>query len=145
MAFGSTYAWEKQLTDDDWRQRAAQLMSPTSIGYLAMAENKARGLVVGRLDDDEPAKAYLFSMWVAPEARKRGVGNQLVSAVLDWAETQNRAALYLMVTSSNMGAIAFYRRLGFTFTGYTEPYPHDSALMEYEMVRSLQKFSELGR
>ncbi len=34
-AFGSTYAREAQFTDADWQQRAANLCTPRSIGYLA--------------------------------------------------------------------------------------------------------------
>jgi ribosomal protein S18 acetylase RimI-like enzyme len=49
----------------------------------------------------------------------------------------DRAALKLMVTSSNQPAIQFYERLGFTMTGRVQPYPNDPGLSEYEMEKSL--------
>jgi hypothetical protein len=32
---------------------------------------------------------------------------------------------------------SFYERLGFTRTGRTDPYPHNSAVLEYEMSRPI--------
>jgi ribosomal protein S18 acetylase RimI-like enzyme len=76
-------------------------------------------------------------MWVAPAHRGRGVGKQLVNAILDWARSKHAQALCLMVTSNNEVALRFYQRLGFVRTGKTEPYPNDPALVEYEMVRPI--------
>ena len=42
-----------------------------------------------------------------------------------------------MVTSINDGAFRFYERLGFVKTGRTQPYPNDTAIIEFEMTRPL--------
>jgi ribosomal protein S18 acetylase RimI-like enzyme len=76
-------------------------------------------------------------MWVAPTHRRRGVGQLLVNAVIDWARSRSARALSLMVTCTNDPAIRFYQQLGFTKTGRTEPYPNDSSLVEYEMILSI--------
>jgi len=81
--------------------------------------------------------AHMVSMWVAPAHRGRGVGKQLVNAILDWARSKHAQTLCLMVTSNNEVALRFYQRLGFVRTGKTEPYPNDPALVEYEMVRPI--------
>jgi ribosomal protein S18 acetylase RimI-like enzyme len=78
-----------------------------------------------------------MSTWVAPEQRRTGTGRLLVDAVGAWARRSRAHTLKLMVTSSNLAAISFYQRLGFTSTGRTEPYPNDPALIEYEMSKSL--------
>ncbi len=65
------------------------------------------------------------------------LGRQLVDAIAAWADSRHASALYLLVTSNNEPAIAFYQNLGFTMTGHTEPYPNDPALIEHEMSRSL--------
>jgi ribosomal protein S18 acetylase RimI-like enzyme len=76
-------------------------------------------------------------MWTAPTHRRRGVASLLVNEVISWARLRGARTLLLMVTSSNDPAISFYQRLGFTRTGRTEPYPHDPALIEYEMSRPI--------
>jgi ribosomal protein S18 acetylase RimI-like enzyme len=76
-------------------------------------------------------------MWVAPEARRAGVGKRLVDAVAEWARSRAMRELKLMVTSVNAGAIAFYYRMGFKMTGKTGVYPNDAAITEFEMARTL--------
>jgi ribosomal protein S18 acetylase RimI-like enzyme len=134
-AFGSTYARESQFTDAEWVERAERWTTDGSAAYLAMNEGAACGIVAGYLDGDDATRAHLVSMWVAPAHRRAGVGRSLVDAVLAWARTHGAHTVLLLVTSNNDSAIAFYRRLGFTMTGRTEPYPNDPTLFEYEMSR----------
>ncbi len=86
---------------------------------------------------DDPQKAELISMWVAPEYRRRGVGRLLIDTVIAWAIERGIETLVLMVTGVNRAGIEFYRKLGFTETGHTEPYPNDSTILEYEMSRQI--------
>lgn len=137
MAFGSTYAKESQLTESDWLERAARWSRSNSIGYLAMDRGLPCGLLLSHLDEHNPRKAHLISMWVSPSHRRIGVGNTLVAAIQNWAEKRSVTQLLLMVTSSNDTAIRFYEQLGFFMTGHTEPYPNDAALVEYEMSKAL--------
>jgi len=132
-AFGSTYAREAAFPDAEWRTRAAKMNGEKRIGYLAMDNAVPCGIAAGFLDEHDPIRAHLVSMWVAPAYRRTGTGSLLVDAVQAWARTRGVYELRLMVTSSNQGAIAFYERQGFSLTGTTEPYPNDSSLIEYEM------------
>jgi ribosomal protein S18 acetylase RimI-like enzyme/uncharacterized glyoxalase superfamily protein PhnB len=136
-AFGSTYAKESLLSDADWLRRATQWNSNRGISYLAWDNDQSCGIVACMIDETDPTKAGLFSMWVAPTHRRRGVGQLLVNAVIDWMKHRRLVALYLNVTSNNDPARRFYERLGFTKTGKTEPYPNDPALIEFEMVRPM--------
>ncbi len=136
-AFGSTYAHESQLSDADWLQRAAARCSDRSTGYLAMDSAAACGLISGFLDKQDPHKAHLVSMWVAPSHRRTGIGRSLIDAVVTWARDRGVNSLYLTVTSNNQAAIEFYRRNGFSMTGETVPYPNDPLLFEYEMSRHI--------
>ena len=137
LAFGSTYAGESQLTESDWLERSAKWSRSNSIGYLAMDRGLPCGLLLSHLDEHDHRKAHLISMWVSPSHRRTGVGNTLIAAVQDWAEKRGVTELLLMVTSSNTTAIRFYERLGFSMTGYTEPYPNDAKLVEYEMSKNI--------
>ena len=136
-AFGSTYTKESQLTDGDWVKRADRWSGETGIGYLAIDGGGACGIAGSFLDQDNPAHAQLISMWTAPTHRQQGIGRLLVNEVLNWARQRGACTLRLMVTSNNEPAIRFYQRLGFTLTGRTEPYPNDTALIEYEMSRPI--------
>jgi ribosomal protein S18 acetylase RimI-like enzyme len=136
-AFGSTYAKESQLTDEEWVQRATQWSGPTSTSYLAMEMAMPCGLVAGFLDREEATRTHLISMWVSPTHRRLGVGRLLVESVLSWARDKQAMTLWLMVTCNNSVAIRFYEQLGFTMTGRTEPYPNDPSLFEYEMFRAV--------
>jgi ribosomal protein S18 acetylase RimI-like enzyme len=139
LAFGSTYAKESQLTDADWQKRVNQWNSDRATAYLAWDGPHPCGIAAGFLDTDDPTAAHLVSMWVALTHRRRGVGQLLVNRILDWARSQNVRALSLMVTCTNNPAILFYEKIGFTNTGRTEPYPNDASLMEYEMMRTIDR------
>jgi ribosomal protein S18 acetylase RimI-like enzyme len=136
-AFGSTYAKEIQLADDDWMKRVERWNGENGAGFLAMDEDTACGIAGSFLDQKDATCAHLISMWTAPTHRELGVGRLLVNDVLKWARGRNARILQLMVTSNNEPAIRFYERLGFTRTGRTEPYPNDPAVIEYEMSRPI--------
>jgi ribosomal protein S18 acetylase RimI-like enzyme len=136
-AFGSTYLRESEFSDEQWDARAANLDGERRVGYLALDGDQYCGIALCFLLDEDSLKADLISMWVAPEYRKAGVGRLLVDAIVGWAGDRGVQSVQLMVTSCNDAAIEFYKRLGFSMTGRTEPYPNDPALVEYEMLRRL--------
>jgi ribosomal protein S18 acetylase RimI-like enzyme len=65
------------------------------------------------------------------------VGALLVSAAETWARGAGAKTMSLMVTSNNPSAQSFYKRLGFAFTGFQQPWPNDPAFFEHEMSRPL--------
>jgi ribosomal protein S18 acetylase RimI-like enzyme len=132
-AFGSTYAREVAMDDETWRFWAGDHVAT----YLAQSDEAPCGIAGVYIDRDDRERAGLISMWVAPAARRKSVGRMLVETTCDWAREKNARAIYLMVTSNNEAAIAFYKRLGFKETGHSEPYPNDPSLIEYEMVLAL--------
>ena len=137
-AFGSTYAKESQFPDSEWLARAERMNGTTGVGFLAMDGETACGIAGSFLDQNDPSRAQLVSMWTAPTHREQGIGRLLVNEVFKWACGRNASRLLLMVTSNNESAIAFYKRLGFTRTGRTEPYPNDPTILEYEMFRLIR-------
>jgi len=60
----------------------------------------------------------LFSVYLKKKWRSKGVGSMLIKAMLDWGKTDpvNRK-ISLAVFSTNKGAIALYRKLGFKNEG----------------------------
>ncbi len=136
-AFGSTYANESQFTHSEWLARVERMNGQRGVGFLAMDDEIPCGIVGSFLDQEDPTRAHLISMWTAPTHRKHGIGRRLVEAVVDWAYRRNAKKLVLMVSNNNESAIRFYEQLGFARTGRTEPYPNDPAVVEYEMSRPI--------
>lgn len=133
-AFGSTYVDESQVSDAQWRRRAAKCAAEGYAGFLAMDGQTACGIVRATPDEQDSSVAWVESMWVAPTYRRTGVGRLLVNTILAWARGRRIRTLKLSVTSNNEPAIRFYRSFGFASTGRTEPYPNDPALVECEML-----------
>ena len=131
-AFGSTYAREAVMTDEEWAARVERWSGERGIGFLAMNGKVPCGIAGALLEED--GHAQLVSMWTALEARRSGVGRMLVQSVIAWAEGCGVPVVRLMVTSGNDGAIRFYEQLGFERTGRSEPYPNDPAVVEWEMA-----------
>ena len=102
------------------------------------------GLVGGYLpaafepEHREEGVAELVSMWVAPAARGRGVAQELITAVVDWAAERNCHTVELWVTRGNDAAIALYEKAGFVETGAMQPLPSDPCKNEVRMRRAVR-------
>ena len=76
-------------------------------------------------------------MWVAPEARRQGIGVELVGAIRVWSEQAGAKRLTLWVVDSNEPAVTLYRSLGFSETGETQSLPSNHELTEIELAVSV--------
>ncbi len=79
---------------------------------VAVADGREVGQVSGSEVDHE-GSVELTSMWVAPDARGRGVGEALIAAVIDWAQESEARQGLLAVKSDNRPATALYERTHF--------------------------------
>jgi GNAT superfamily N-acetyltransferase len=106
--------------------------------FVAVADGCDLGLVRGALHEHFRDAGYLISMWVAPEARRQGIGSALVDAVVHWARTHGLSRLLLDVGEGNTPAIALYTRKGFVPSGEagTLPPPRDH-VCEIQLVMRL--------
>lgn len=77
-------------------------------------------------------------MWVAPAARRQGIGTELIEAVRAWATNAGYPTLALGVTTTNAAAIALCRSLGFTETGDHFPLRQDTGLVIQIMMVPLE-------
>ena len=135
-AFGRTLAEEEAFTPETWRER---LERPLAVTFVVRAGESDVGLVSGAEFRGRENTAGLFSMWVAPEARGRGVGEQLVDAVVDWARAAGGfARVILAVADTNAHAIRLYERKGFVPTGRTGTLPPPRThVLEHERALEL--------
>lgn len=115
------YAFGSQLADwacdgdaeERWRGR---LGIPESHNVVAMLDDHGVGMASG-VPTSHVGIVALISMWVAPGARGRGVGDVLVRDIERWARTIGARVLRLSVAEDNAQAAALYQRHGFQYTG----------------------------
>ncbi len=138
-AFGSSYAAEVDLSEDDWATRAARAAAGTSsVTYLAVVEQSVVGIVGAYRPDPSGSLVELISMWVSPPQRRAGVAGKLVDAVLSWAGGTGASSVELWVTRGNDAAQRLYEVAGFRETGERQPLPSDPCKDEVRMRRSIR-------
>jgi GNAT superfamily N-acetyltransferase len=111
-AFGQRYEEAGVIDDRDWLATArAAASGDRRAWFIAWEDGRATGLVQGRRRP--PSDCLLFSMWVAPSARRKGTGGALVQAVDEWGQGWGASRIVLWVVDGNQGALGFYQRIGF--------------------------------
>lgn len=100
-------------------QSAQRLAGPRQRFWGAWEGDALTGMVgLERLPRaKERHKAIVVGMYVAPEHAGRGIGRQLLEALLADARTQGLEQLVLTVTDGNAGAVHLYERAGFRSFG----------------------------
>ncbi|RSN37868.1 GNAT family N-acetyltransferase [Amycolatopsis sp. WAC 01416] len=115
--YGSIAAAERAQSDEEWLAKLAG-----DAWFAAFDEDRPVGLVAGRARDDG---WILYSMWVAPETRGRGLATKLMDEVRSAAEADGAREVWLHVAEDNDRARRLYLKLGFIATGELEPMPND--------------------
>jgi ribosomal protein S18 acetylase RimI-like enzyme len=132
-AFGSRLAdWQG---DGDREERWRARLSIPGEHLVALLDGRPVGVACG-VPADDARVAELISMYVHPDARGKGVGDELIRAVERWARTTGAGTLRLAVMERNAVASALYERHGFRFTGEVEEELADGR-REVAMVKPL--------
>jgi len=108
----------RDVTDRARELFAAQLRSPIEVIFLAEQEGEAVGVLrcVESLGSPlmEPARyAYVSSVYVRPESRRRGVLRALLGAAERWARARGLQQMRLHNVAGSMNAEAAWSALGF--------------------------------
>lgn len=127
MAFGSTTAREEAYGPGAWERWAAD-GARGERQAIFIAEPEA-GMASAVIDDEDPALAHLYAMWVAPSARGSGAARALVEAVLGWSAERGAMRVTTSVTEDNAAAAALYAAAGFADTGRREPLGHSEGVV----------------
>jgi GNAT superfamily N-acetyltransferase len=136
-AFGSSLKAEEAWAHELWMARlTAAAVSGRDCPLVAESggpDGAMLGLVWAKCDAGDAAIVNLFQMWVAPEARGRGVAAALLDEAVAWARSIQARVVQLGVVCSNEPAIQLYVRKGFRDVGVPEPIRPGSALLEQTM------------
>jgi GNAT superfamily N-acetyltransferase len=130
-AFGSTYEAELNRPEERWRSALTDRAR-----FVAESEGEVVG-TVGAGPSDVTGTAALTALWVAPAARGRGVGEELVNTVLEWAREAGYEQVMLWVVEGNSAAENLYQRTGFRRTGAVQTVRPGDPRIEHEMSRPL--------
>ena len=118
-AFSSSVEEEEGLTVEEVAGRLDAREDAVILGAFRAAELAG---VVGLQRERQRKmahKAYLWGMYVAPTARKVGVGRMLVEAALSHAQARLHVSqVNLGVNAANKAAVALYERCGFQPFGF---------------------------
>lgn len=95
----------------------------TAAPGVTFARVEQDGVVVARgrgtLNEGYDVRLGLSALWTHPDHRRRGLGNAVTRALLEWAAEAGASSAYLQVQAVNAPALAAYERLGFvTHHGY---------------------------
>jgi len=150
------------LTTDDDRKWCARLLSTndpwitlrrgyddiyTALGnmikerYVIRADGARAGVLI--LDMTGPFPGYIQTICIAPEARNRGLGRQ----VLAWAEERilrDSPFVFMCVSSFNPDALRLYQRAGFEVLGRLTGFmvdEHDELLL-WKRSCSMESFRQ---
>jgi ribosomal protein S18 acetylase RimI-like enzyme len=113
----------------DYAACRALLENPAKECYLARAEGERAGFIV--LDVQGALTGYIQTICIAPHARGRGLGAQLIA----WAEERifrDSPNVFMCVSSFNPDARRLYERLGYETVGVLTGYvvdEHDEILL----------------
>jgi RimJ/RimL family protein N-acetyltransferase len=123
-AFTSSVQERTALPLSWWEARLSEAAVPSEIVFGSFVDGELVGVAGLAFEHREKAKhkASLFGMYVSDSSRGRGLGGQLVNAVITCARSRPGVMLVqLTVTDGNLAAQALYQRKGFVPFGL-EPF-----------------------
>jgi phosphinothricin acetyltransferase len=116
----STAIWNETLVDLDDRRGWFKERQRRDFPVLVAEEN---GRVVGyaSFGDFRPFEGYRItcehSVYVAEDARRRGVGTALVAALIEEARRQGKETMVGAIDAANADSIGLHEKLGFVEVG----------------------------
>jgi ribosomal protein S18 acetylase RimI-like enzyme len=97
----------------DVERAKVERMVAEGVALLAEDDGRPVGYVLARYGDHGAATAYVSDLWVDGDARRQGLGRELLRRVGSAAAERGVTHVLLDVHANNRAAIGFYERLGF--------------------------------
>ena len=122
---------EKICFSDPWSEKsvASELSNPLSLWLVAEEEGRVAAYIGSQTVMDE---TDMMNVAVHPDFRRQGLGEQLVTQLVEQLKEKGSHCLLLEVRASNAPAIGLYEKLGFAQIGRRKNYyrnPREDALI----------------
>jgi RimJ/RimL family protein N-acetyltransferase len=117
------YQKESAFTVAQWRRRLRNHAQ-----FTMLVEGRPVGLIAAQQENFD--SVYLYSLWLDPAVRGKGLARPLVAAAVDWARDQKVQTITLRVVANNLAARAVYESLGFALVAAAQTAePRDEVAM----------------
>ena len=137
-SFGSTYEHEAAFPDQMWTERAARgSAGDNAATLLALRDGEPVGIVTAIRDEAQRHLFHVFEMWIAPGARREGVGRTLLSEIEAWIASCGGTSVHLSVTNAATAAIRLYESAGYQPDGDSVESRHTPGLTEVSLLKQL--------
>jgi ribosomal protein S18 acetylase RimI-like enzyme len=139
LSFGSTFEREAGFADEIWKEWASEDAAGDEMAtFLAKRAGQTVGMVAAYRDEDDKGLFHVIAMWVAPEARRQGLGRALLSHAEDWIRSCGGGIVQLHVTAAATEARRLYETAGFRLDGEERASSHTSGLTEMSLRKVLR-------
>jgi ribosomal-protein-alanine N-acetyltransferase len=97
--------------------------NPASATWIAEETDQMAGFAIVEWSGDPPGRfAYIQTLEVAPQHRRRGIARELLNRLETSAHAAGASEIWLHVDAENAAAIALYRARGYQPQGREEHY-----------------------
>jgi ribosomal protein S18 acetylase RimI-like enzyme len=137
-SFGETLADVAARPITYWEELTRSVTEPERhVMFLACEGDEVLGCVYGLVNRQHSDHGRVGSMWVSPGARRRGIGQALLEAVIAWSRRRGFKGLGLWAPAHSPAALALYAKAGFRETGLRQAMPTNPNLDIVEMTLQL--------
>jgi GNAT superfamily N-acetyltransferase len=120
-AFGETFEDAVRLSDAEWSDKLAGILSSGDVILVAEVEGEFVGMCAVGEDRGRRGDAFVWGVFVKKPYRKSGAGSRLMDAAETWAEGRGFRGVNGWVAAPNDDAVRFYRRRGYAVGETVEP------------------------
>ncbi len=116
-SFGTSLAEAAARPEDHWRQLARSHADGPDRAILVVVREGAV-LAMIRIEREQPDGLFgIYSLWVSPELRRRGLAARLLAEAERWAISVGGRRAELFVAPDALAARALYERFGYRPNG----------------------------
>jgi ribosomal protein S18 acetylase RimI-like enzyme len=130
QAYESTLEDEQHLSDQQWRERLVRAST-----FLAVDHENVVGMAVAL--PQGAGDMMIVAMYVAPDARPRGVAARLIDEIGRMAMSRGSSRLVLDVADGNAAAERSYHRYGFVPIGQRVPMRRNPSVFQTRLAYGL--------